>query len=149
MWYTWPVYCTAIGGILMLLWDIVIFRLVAYLLNMICLIIRILYKILTQFYTNFSRQEHQIDVLYVSFNFWDSQVSAYTPLSFFLYSDWPVRAPPAHWCIFVNLKNQKLKIEIYSINIKSFLTERINISFQNFIEPILNSLVYRQGYQQR
>ena len=51
-------------------------------------------------------------------------------------------------CIFVNLKNQKLKIEIYSINIKSFLAERINIPFQNFIEPILNSLVYKQGYQQ-
>jgi len=29
-----------------LLWDIVVFRLVAYLLNMICLILRILYKIL-------------------------------------------------------------------------------------------------------
>ena len=27
----------------------------------------------------FSRQEHQIDVLYVSFNAWDSQVSSYTP----------------------------------------------------------------------
>ena len=31
--------------ILMLLWDIVIFRLVAYLLNMICLILRTSYKI--------------------------------------------------------------------------------------------------------
>ena len=31
---------------LRLLWDIVIFRLVAYLLNIICLILRILYKIL-------------------------------------------------------------------------------------------------------
>ena len=36
-------------------------------------------KILTQFVINFSRQEHQIDVLHVSFNSWDSQVSAYTP----------------------------------------------------------------------
>ena len=55
----------------------------------------------------------------------------------------------SHRCIFVNLKkNQKLKIEIYSINIKSFLAERINIPFQNFIEPILNSLVYKQGHQQ-
>ena len=35
--------------------------------------------ILTQFYINFSRQEHQIDVLYVTFKTWDSQVSAYTP----------------------------------------------------------------------
>ena len=40
---------------------------------------------LAQFYINFSRQEHQIDVLYVSLNAWDSQVSLY-PLSFFLYS---------------------------------------------------------------
>ena len=38
--------------------------------------------ILTQFCINFSRQEHQIDVLYVSFNSWDSQVSAYTPFHF-------------------------------------------------------------------
>ena len=44
--------------------------------------------ILTEFYINFIRQEHQIDVLNVSFKTWDSQVSAYTwyPLSFFLYS---------------------------------------------------------------
>jgi len=38
--------------------------------------------ILTQFYVNFSRQEHQIDVLKVSFNSWDSQVSAYTSFHF-------------------------------------------------------------------
>ena len=31
--------------ILRLLWDIVVFRLVAYLLNMICLILQLLYKI--------------------------------------------------------------------------------------------------------
>ena len=76
--------------ILRLLWDIVIFRLVVYLLNMVCLILQILYKIwyirfgiiFTQFYINFSRQEHQIDVLYVSFKTWDSQVSAYTPFHF-------------------------------------------------------------------
>ena len=37
---------------------------------------------LTQFYINFSRQEHQIDILYVSFNSWDSQVSSYTPIPF-------------------------------------------------------------------
>ena len=36
----------------------------------------------TEFYINFSRQEHQIDVLYVSFNAWDSQVSSYTPFHF-------------------------------------------------------------------
>ena len=62
---------------LRLFWDIVVFRLVAYLLNMISLILRILYKILhmydvrfgiilTQFYVNFSRQEHKIKLLYVS-----------------------------------------------------------------------------------
>ena len=39
-------------------------------------------KNLTQFYINFSRQEHQIDVLYVSFNAWDSQVSFFTPFHF-------------------------------------------------------------------
>ena len=38
--------------------------------------------ILTQFYINFSRQEHQIDVIQVSFKTWDSQVSAYTPFHF-------------------------------------------------------------------
>ena len=76
-------------------------------LNMICLNLLIfLYNCtymnfrinLTQFYINFSRQEHQIAVLYVLFNAWDSQVSFYTPfhfsftvpliypLSFFFYS---------------------------------------------------------------
>jgi len=76
--------------ILRLLWDIIIFRLVAYLLNMICLNLLLLYKIvyiymnfriiLTQFYINFSRHEHQIDVLYVyrSMLRFD-QVSSYTP----------------------------------------------------------------------
>jgi len=73
---------------LRLLWDIVVLRLVAHLLNMMCLILPILYKILhiyvleiifTQFYSNFSRQEHQI---YVSINSRDSQVSAYTPFHF-------------------------------------------------------------------
>ena len=64
---------------LRLFWDIVVFRLVAYLLNMISLILRILYKILhmydvrfgiilTQFYVNFSSQEHKIKLLYVSIN---------------------------------------------------------------------------------
>ena len=56
-------------------------------MNMICLNLLLLYKlvymnfriILTQFYINFLRQEHQIDV---SFNAWDSQVSSYTPFHF-------------------------------------------------------------------
>ena len=34
--------------------------------------------ILTQFYINFSRQEHQLELLYVSINSWDSQVSSNT-----------------------------------------------------------------------
>ena len=38
--------------------------------------------ILTEFYINFSTQEHQLDVLYVLFKTWDSQVSAYTPFHF-------------------------------------------------------------------
>ena len=43
---------------------------------------------LTQFYINFLRKEHQIDVLYVSFNVWDSQVS------FFLYVPFKVLCKP-------------------------------------------------------
>ena len=35
-----------------------------------------------QFYINFSRQEHQIDVLYVSFNPLDSRGSSYTTFHF-------------------------------------------------------------------
>ena len=64
-----------IYAILYILWDIIVFRLVGYLLNMICLNLLLLYKykisyidfrmFLTQFYINFSRQEHQLDVLYV------------------------------------------------------------------------------------
>ena len=34
------------------------------------------------FFINFSRQEHKIDVLYISFKPWDSQVSSYTPFYF-------------------------------------------------------------------
>ena len=51
--------------------------------NFIQNVIYILFGIiLTEFYINFSRQEHQIDVLYVLFKTWDSQVSAYTPFHF-------------------------------------------------------------------
>ena len=39
---------------------------------------------LTQFYINFSRQDHQIEVLKVSFNAWDSQVSFHTTFHFSL-----------------------------------------------------------------
>ena len=39
-------------------------------------------KNLTQFYINFSRQKHQIDVSNVSFNACDSQVSSVTPFHF-------------------------------------------------------------------
>ena len=37
---------------------------------------------LTKFYIIFSRQEHQIEVLYILFKAWDSQVSSYTPFYF-------------------------------------------------------------------
>ena len=67
------------------LWEIVVFRFVVYLLNMINTpnLIQNLTDlhfgiILTRFYINFLRQKHQIDVLYVSFNVWDSQVSSNT-----------------------------------------------------------------------
>ena len=71
------------------LWEIVVFRLVVYLLNMINTpnLIQNLTDIhfgiiLTQFYINFLRQKHQIELLYVSINPWDSQVSAYAPFHF-------------------------------------------------------------------
>ena len=75
------------------LWNIVVFRMVTYLLNMFntktflqnCIYMNFRIN-LTQFYINFSRQEHQIDVLYVPFNAWDSQVSSYTPFIFPLQS---------------------------------------------------------------
>ena len=66
-------YNRRIPEIIKLLWNIVVFRLVVDLLNMICLILQLLYKLhmymifrmnLIQFYINFSRYEHQIDVLY-------------------------------------------------------------------------------------
>ena len=58
--------------ILRLLWDIIIFRLAAYLLNMNLLhFYKIVYTmnfhiILTQFYINFLRQEHQMSYMYLS-----------------------------------------------------------------------------------
>ena len=64
-------------------------RLVLYLWNLICLItfiqicIYMNFRInLTQFYINFSRQKHQIDILYVSFNAWDPQFPSYTLFHF-------------------------------------------------------------------
>ena len=78
---------------LRLLWDIIVFRLVSYMLNMICLILlQLLYTIshiyvnfrinLTQIYIIFLRQEHQIEVLNVSLNAWNSHVHSYTPFHF-------------------------------------------------------------------
>ena len=56
-------------------WDIVVFRLIAYLLNVICLILRIQNPthirfgiILARFYITFSRQEHQLELSRVSIN---------------------------------------------------------------------------------
>ena len=51
--------------------------------------------ILTQFYINFSRQEHPIDVLCILLNAWDSQVSSYTPFHFSFTV--PLRRPPMFW----------------------------------------------------
>ena len=72
--------------ILWFLCDKIVFRLFAYFQNKKCLNLQLLCKIkyifrfsynFTQFDINFSRQENQIDVLYVLFNSWDSQVLAY------------------------------------------------------------------------
>ena len=42
--------------------------------------------ILTQYYIKISRQEHHINVFYVLFNSWDSQVSAYTHPFYFSFT---------------------------------------------------------------
>ena len=67
-WITWPVHCTAIGGSS----GHVVRIYLTYIQFSI---------ILAQFYVNFSRQEHKIDVLSFN-NSWDSQVSAYNPFNF-------------------------------------------------------------------
>ena len=79
---TLPVYCTAIGGSS---GDVIVHT--DYTKHSPYRLYKIWYKY--TFYFNFdtvlnhfSRQEHQIDVLYVSFNTWDSQVSSYTPFHF-------------------------------------------------------------------
>ena len=56
---------------------------------------------LTQFYINFSRQEYQIEVLYVSFNVWDSQVSCYSPFHFSFTV--PLSCTPFHFSFTVPL----------------------------------------------
>ena len=81
--------------LLRLFWDIVVFRLVAYSLNMICLILQILYKILHiyTFWYNFDTVLYQFletgtsDRTFVCLNqlLRFSGFSLY-PLSFFLYS---------------------------------------------------------------
>ena len=68
---TWPVYCTELD------WREFWSRDTDLYLTYLCFVI-----ILTQFYVNFSRQEHQIDFLQVSLDSWNSQVSAYTPFHF-------------------------------------------------------------------
>ena len=78
--------------ILRLLWFTIVFRLVSIifveydLFNTTTFIQNCINKNfrinLTKFYINFLRQEHQIYVLYVSFNVWDSQVSSYTHFYF-------------------------------------------------------------------
>jgi len=89
---------------LRLLLVIVVFRLVAYLLNMICLMLQILYKIVHIYVF--------IYVLYVSFNPWDSQVSSFTPFHFSLTAV-PLNFNAVTWfyCVYFlvvleDLKNQ-------------------------------------------
>ena len=84
-WYTWQQYCTAIGGNsgdLIQTIQTIPNNIINYeLFNTITLIRNLIYIqfgiILTEFFINFLRQEHQIDVLYVSIKTWDSQVSAF------------------------------------------------------------------------
>jgi len=79
--------------ILWFLWDIVVFRLVLYLLNMICLYLQLLYKIAYEFsykydtvLNQFLETETSDRCLICIFNKWDSQVSSYTPFHFPLQS---------------------------------------------------------------
>ena len=75
--------------ILRLLWDIIVFRLVAYLLNMICLIIQLLYKIAYKFDTvlyqflETGTSDRCLKCIVQNLRF--SSFILY-PLSFFLYS---------------------------------------------------------------
>ena len=63
------------------------------------------------FFINFLRQDSQIDVLYVSFNAWDSQVSPLPPFSFFhffIFLYGPFKCP------FIRLKIHKtIEIKIF------------------------------------
>ena len=60
-------------------YDLFNFYITTFIQNWIYMNFRINF---TQFYINFSRQEHLIDVAYVTSNAWDSQVSSYTPFHF-------------------------------------------------------------------
>ena len=71
---------------------------------------------LTKFYINFLRQKHQIDILYVSFNAWESQVSFYTPFHSFIY---PLSFILYPLSFFLNFFIINLFLHIYSILYKS------------------------------
>ena len=99
-----------------LLWDIVVFRLVAYLLNMICLNLLLLYKIVyiwifvyTQFYIKFSRQEHQIELFMGRDQLLKCLGFSLYPLSFFLYSLFKLQRGHFKDCPikFLNFKHKK------------------------------------------
>jgi len=103
--------------ILRLLWDIVIFRLVAYLLYIICLILQLLYKIGYMWifvktwhsFISISRLETGTSdryLLYVSINSWDSQVSSYTPFHFSFTVPLQIQLYSSNWLNHTKQNNQ-------------------------------------------
>ena len=83
--------------------------------------------ILSQFYINFSRQEHQIDVLYVSFNAWDSQVPFYTSFHF----SWGMFFFPL-LLVKGNVRSNKMSSKVNLIFVQWFST----FSWSSFIFPV-------------
>ena len=82
--------------------------------------------VLTQFYINFSRQEHQIDVLYISFKTWDSQVSVYTPFHF----SFTVPLKQLHIWKFVIWEVSRVNSCKVSILLKTFYSDLIILIYQ-------------------
>ena len=89
---------------------------------------------LTHFYVNFTRQEHQIDVLYVLINAWDSQVSSFTPFHF------SFTVPLRTVSLFQRPSMQRWQCHIYNDTLKLNRYESV-INVYNFGKLIIFSTV--------
>ena len=85
---------------------------------------------LTQFYVNFTRQEHQIDVLYVLINAWDSQVSSFPPF------DFPFTVPLRTVSLFQRPSMQRWQCHVYNDTLKLNIYESV-INVYNFGKLII------------